>query len=145
MPREGEDMGPPVITLTTHKPIVLSKDDTVEKAVHVMAENNIGAVIIVDEHLKPIGIFTERDLLVKVCHKGVDMSRVKLEEVMTKDPVVVKEDTPARIALELMLNYGFRHLPVVDENEVLVGVVSIKDLTKPLASEVDVSELHSAG
>ncbi len=142
---EGEDMGPPVITVASQSPIVLKEDDSVAKAVQLMAEHNIGAVVIVDGSMKPIGIFTERDLLIKVCAKGLDMSSVKLKEVMTKNPFTIKEETPVKHALEIMLNFGFRHLPIVDESGTLIGIVSIRDLSKPLALDVDVSELHSAG
>ncbi len=140
-----EDMGPPVITLVSHEPVILREDDTVEKAVKLMAEHNIGAVVIVDDHMRPIGIFTERDLLLKVCAKGLDMKEVKLKDVMTRNPVTVRDETPAKVALDMMINFGFRHLPVVDEKGVLIGVVSIRDLTKPFAGEIDISELHSAG
>ncbi|MCE4628630.1 MAG: CBS domain-containing protein [Desulfurococcales archaeon] len=144
MASEKKDLGPPVSSLLAHSPIVLKPDNTVADAIRVMAEHNIGAVVIVDDKFRPIGIFTERDLLIKVCAKGLDPKSVKLEEVMTKDPVTISEDTPALQALEIMMNFGFRHLPVVDENGILVGVVSIRDLSKPMV-EVDVSELHSAG
>lgn len=144
MASEKKDLGPPVSSLLAHSPIVLKPDNTVADAIRVMAEHNIGAVVIVDDKFRPIGIFTERDLLIKVCAKGLDPEKVKLEEVMTRDPVTITEDTPALQALEIMMNFGFRHLPVVDENGILVGVVSIRDLSKPMM-EVDVSELHSAG
>jgi CBS domain-containing protein len=132
-------------SLGSHQPIVLKPDNTVADAIKVMAEHNIGAVIIVDEKFKPIGIFTERDLLIKVCAKGLKPEETKLAEVMTKNPFVVKEDTPAKQALEIMISFGFRHLPIVDEQGTLIGVVSIRDLSKPFIEEVDISELHSAG
>ena len=144
MSESSRDMGPPVSSIASHNPIVLKPSNTVADAIKVMAENNIGAVVIVDENFRPIGIFTERDLLIKVCAKGLDPAKVRLEEVMTKDPVTIKEDTPVMQALEIMMNFGFRHLPIVDDNGVLVGIVSIRDLSKPMM-EVDISELHSAG
>ncbi|MCE4624641.1 MAG: CBS domain-containing protein [Desulfurococcales archaeon] len=144
MSREEKDLGPPVSSLGAHHPIVLSPEDTVDKAIKIMADHNIGAIVVVDEKFRPVGIFTERDLLIKVCAKGLDPKDVKLKEVMTPNPVTVREDTPALQALEIMMNFGFRHLPIVDENGILVGIVSIRDLSKPVV-EVDISELHSAG
>ncbi|MCE4600198.1 MAG: CBS domain-containing protein [Desulfurococcales archaeon] len=135
----------PVVSLITKQPIVMKPEDTVDKAVSKMAEENVGSVIIVDDKLKPIGIFTERDLLIKVCAKGLDPSRVKLGDVMTRRLVTIKESEPARRALETMLHFGFRHLPVVDSSGRLVGVISIKDVSRPFVGEVDVEELHSAG
>ena len=144
MSREEKDLGPPVSSLGAQHPIVLDPEDTVEKAIKVMADNNIGAIVVVDKKFRPIGIFTERDLLIKVCAKGLDPKSVKLKDVMTPNPITVREDTPALQALEIMMNFGFRHLPIVDENGILVGIVSIRDLSKPVV-EVDISELHSAG
>ena len=144
MSESSKDMGPPVSSIASHNPIVLKPSDTVADAVKIMAENNIGAVVIVDENFRPIGIFTERDLLIKVCARGLDPAKVRLEEVMTRDPVTIREDTPVMQALEIMMNFGFRHLPIVDDNGILVGIVSIRDLSKPMM-EVDISELHSAG
>ncbi len=141
---EGRDMGPPVSSIASHNPIVLSPDNTVKDAIKVMAEHNIGAVIIVDEQFRPIGIFTERDLLIRVCAKNLDPDKTKLKDVMTPNPVTITDDTPVMQALELMMNYGFRHLPIVDDKGILVGVVSLRDLSKPMV-EVDISELHSAG
>ncbi|MEB3806532.1 MAG: CBS domain-containing protein [Desulfurococcales archaeon] len=135
----------PVVSLITKQPIVMKPEDTVDKAVSKMAEENVGSVIIVDDKFKPIGIFTERDLLIKVCAKGLDPSKVKLGDVMTRRLVTIKESEPARRALETMLHFGFRHLPVVDSSGRLVGVISIKDVSRPFVGEVDVEELHSAG
>ena len=135
----------PVVSLIVKQPIVMKPDDTVENAVKKMAEENVGSVVIVDEHLRPIGIFTERDLLIKVCAKGLNPAEVKLKDVMTPKPITIKESEPARRALETMLHFGFRHLPVVDNDGKLIGVISIKDVSRPFVGEVDVEELHSAG
>ncbi len=143
MPSEHADV--PIVALLTRKPLYMKPSDTVLEAVKRMAEENVGSVVIVDEDMKPIGIFTERDLLIRVCARGLDMAKVKLEEVMTRDPITVRESDTARKALEIMLHFGFRHLPVVDSEGRLVGVVSIRDVTQPLAGEVDIEELHAAG
>lgn len=139
----AEDL--PVVSLITKSPVVMKEDNTVYEAVKKMAEENIGSVIIVDEEFKPIGIFTERDLLRRVCASDLDPKKVRLGDVMTRDPITIKESEPARRALEIMLHFGFRHLPVVDENGKLVGIISIKDVSRPFVGDVDVEELHAAG
>lgn len=139
----GEDL--PVVSLIAKPPVVMKEDNTVYEAVKKMAEENIGSVIIVDEEFKPIGIFTERDLLRRVCASDLDPKKVRLGDVMTRDPTTIKESEPARRALEIMLHFGFRHLPVVDENGKLVGIISIKDVSRPFVGDVDVEELHAAG
>jgi len=135
----------PIVALLTRKPLVLKPSATVREAIELMASENVGSVVVVDDDMRPIGIFTERDLLMKVCARGLDPGEVRIEEVMTRDPIVVRESDTARKALEIMLHFGFRHLPVVDSEGRLVGVVSIRDVSQPLAGDVDVDELHAAG
>lgn len=135
----------PVGSLLAGSPIVLREHDTVARAVEEMSRANKGSVIIVDDELKPIGIFTERDLLMRVCARGLDMQSTTLGSVMTRNPVTVNENDSARRVMELMNHFGFRHVPVVDKEGRLIGVVSLRDISRLLAGEVDVDELHSAG
>ncbi len=135
----------PVGSLLAGSPLVLREHDTVAMAVEEMSKANKGSVIIVNDELKPIGIFTERDLLMRVCARGLDMKTTTLGSVMTRNPVTVNENDSARRVMELMNHFGFRHVPVVDEEGRLIGVVSLRDISRLLAGEVDVDELHSAG
>ncbi|MCE4621125.1 MAG: CBS domain-containing protein [Desulfurococcales archaeon] len=136
--------GPTLFTLMQKIDIVsLPPDATVEDAIKAMAEANIGSILVVEEG-KLVGIFTERDLLVKVSAKGLDPSKVKLREVMTANPIAAKPDWTAAEALEVMAYYGFRHLPVVDDDGRVVGIVSIKDVCRALTQTIDVDELHTA-
>lgn len=136
--------GPPLFTLRVKDVAKLKKDNLVSEAVQIMSERKIGSIVIVDDGDKPIGIFTERDLLLKVLGEGRPLN-LKLEEVMTEHPIVAKEDWPAAKALETMIAHGFRHLPIVDDDGRLIGIVSIKDIGKIFLEEVDVSELYAAG
>jgi CBS domain-containing protein len=82
-------------------------------------------LIVADDLL--VGIVTERDLTAKVLAASLDPDVTRLEAVMTPDPdVLAPGDTPSN-ALELMRDRGFRHLPIVDKDEI-VGIVSIRDL-----------------
>ncbi len=136
--------GPPVLTMMSREVLTAKKDETVASVVKRMAERGVGSVVVVDDEGKPIGIFTERDLLVKVIGAGKPLE-VPLAEVMTPDPIVAKPDWSLAHALEVMVHYGFRHLPVVGDDGKLIGMVSIKDIAKTLSSEIDVDELHAAG
>lgn len=135
----------PVVSLVKRPPVAFKPENTVMEAVVKMAEENIGSIIIVDDNFKPIGVFTERDVVRRVLAGGVDPEKTKLREVMTSRPITVREGESAKRALELMLHFGFRHLPVVDSDGRLVGVVSIRDVSRPFAGEIDVTELHSVG
>jgi CBS domain-containing protein len=105
--------------------VVQPPSATVRQAVMVMTGNRIGAVPVVEgRHL--IGIFTERDVLTRVIAAGRDVDRTRLEEVMTRRPETVSIDCPLLEALDVMIEGGFRHLPVMSDGAV-VGVVSIRD------------------
>lgn len=105
---------------------VLPPSASVRIAVRAMAGKGIGAVLVVDgETLK--GIFTERDLAIRVVASGCDPDKTPLAEVMTVNPDVLAPDASAAEALDMMQSRNYRHLPVLDQGR-LVGIVSIRDL-----------------
>jgi len=103
-----------------------NKDMTVRAACRLMAENRIGALVIVDSN-RIAGIFTERDALNKVLAGGLDPDITKLAQVMVKDPQTIRADKPLGYALQFMADGGFRHVPVVDAEGAPVGMVSARD------------------
>ncbi len=99
---------------------------TVAEAATVMGGRHVGsALVMVDGRLA--GIFTERDIL-RALASHFDAAGHTVGQWMAKDPVTVDPDMRVRDALDLLLERGFRHLPVVEDGEV-VGVVSLRDLT----------------
>ncbi len=117
-------------TLTT-----FAADITVRQAAKVMAERHIGAVLITATG-KLEGIFTERDILNRVVAPGRDPETVKIGEVMTPNPDTVTPDATALDTLIRMQTKGYRHLPVVDDGE-LVGIVSVRDLFNAVKRELE--------
>lgn len=117
-------------TLTT-----FSADVTVRQAAKVMAERHIGAVLITSNG-KLEGIFTERDILNRVVAPGKDPDTVKIGDVMTRNPDTVPPDATALDTLIRMQTKGYRHLPVVDDGE-LVGIVSVRDLFAAVKRELE--------
>jgi CBS domain-containing protein len=106
--------------------IRLGPQATIQEAAEQMAAHRIGAIaVVVSGELK--GIFTERDLLNRVVAKGLQPTDVCLEEVMTRNPITVASDTSLVESLGVMFEHKFRHLPVVDEGQV-VGVMSCRDI-----------------
>ena len=99
--------------------------DTVGEAVGVMAQNRIGSVLIMDGD-RLLGIFTERDT-VRALSLSHDAPRHEIVSWMTHDPMTIPPDTESEDALRVMLDNGFRHLPVVEDGKV-VGMVSMRDL-----------------
>ncbi len=99
---------------------------TVRDAARVMTERHIGAVLVaVDGRLQ--GIFTERDVLARVVAAGLDPDDTALGGVMTPNPDTVAPNDTALDALRRMSECGYRHLPVLDGDQ-MVGIVSIRDL-----------------
>jgi CBS domain-containing protein len=109
---------------------------TVYEALEVMAEKNIGAVIVTDEDGKLHGIFSERDYARKMIIKGRDAHVTRVQEIMTTLIISVNPDTHLRDCMSLMTEKRIRHLPVLKDGK-LVGVISIGDVVKSLLSEQD--------
>lgn len=103
------------------------RDSTVLDAAKMMADRHVGAVLITTKDGRIEGIFTERDLAVRVVAQGRDPATTKLNAVMTKNPATLAPNDPPESALERMRAGDFRHLPVVEGSRV-IGVVSIRDL-----------------
>jgi CBS domain-containing protein len=99
----------------------------VADAVAVMAEREVGAVLVMTEDRLVAGIFSERDLLVRVVRVGLDPASTPLSMVMTRDVRFVSPGTTTEAALALMHVLGFRHLLVIDGARVY-GLVSMRDL-----------------
>lgn len=100
---------------------------TVHDAVHAMAERRISAVLVTEDG-RLSGIFTERDLAVKVVAAGLDPAATPLSAVMTRTPDTLPPDATAIQALDLMESRRYRHLPVVTADGAVAGIVSIRDL-----------------
>lgn len=96
-------------------------------AVEHMNDRHIGALVVVDGP-RLAGIFTERDVLVRVVAAGRDPRSTRVAEVMTPDPVIVRPETTISDAMRLITERRCRHLPVVDESG-LCGLISSGDLT----------------
>jgi CBS domain-containing protein len=105
----------------------VAPEDTIGEAAQRMADSNVGSSVVL-EHGRLIGILTERDLL-RAMAQRVHPSEARVREWMTAEPVAVSESTTADEAARLMVDNGFRHLPVVDGDRTL-GVVSLRDVMR---------------
>jgi CBS domain-containing protein len=116
-----------LLRLSHRPPIVVSPNATVLSAVELMSSNKVGAIGVVDDE-KLVGIFTERDLMERVVMKVAEPSKTTIGDVMTS-PVesVHSSDDPER-ALERMIDRHIRHLPVTDDSNRILGMLSIRNL-----------------
>ncbi|HIM42329.1 MAG TPA: CBS domain-containing protein [Rhodospirillales bacterium] len=108
-------------------------DDTVLDAIKMLAEKDIGALIVIKDD-KPVGIFTERDYARNVYLKGKSSLDTAVRDVMVAPVICVKPDQTVDECMALMTAKRFRHLPIMDGDE-LVGMVSIGDLVKSVIAE----------
>jgi CBS domain-containing protein len=107
--------------------ISVSAAGTVTDAVALMAAHEIGAVLVMSEDGLVAGIFSERDLLVRVVHAGLDVKTTPMSMVMTREVKFVTPNTTTEAALALMHLHRFRHLLVIDGPHVR-GLVSMRDM-----------------
>jgi CBS domain-containing protein len=111
----------------------LSSNNTVRQALQLMADKNIGAIVIKDQD-KLIGIFSERDYARKVVLKGKNSTDTKLAEVMSKEVITISSDMQIDACMQLMTDKRVRHLPVVDNGK-SIGIISIGDVVRLMIDE----------
>jgi len=111
----------------------LSSNNTVRQALQLMADKNIGAIVIKDQD-KITGIFSERDYARKVVLKGKNSTDTKLAEVMSKDVITISSDMQIDACMQLMTDKRVRHLPVVDNGK-SIGIISIGDVVRLMIDE----------
>ena len=112
---------------TVRPPICVSPHTSVRSAIEQMNRHSAGCVL-VEEGGRLVGIFTERDVLIKVVGMAMDVEQTPVITVMTADPEFLSPDDRVSYALNKMSIGGFRHIPLVDENGRSVGVVSMRNV-----------------
>lgn len=119
-----------VKALRVHEPVTIGPEGTVGEAINLMKEHGAGCVVVTDG-AKPVGMFTERDVLTKAVGTSMDLG-TSIAEVMTKSPRVIEESCPIEEVIRLMHRGGFRNIPLVDSSGSLQGIVSVKRVVEYL-------------
>jgi CBS domain-containing protein len=124
---------PDVVTVKPHQELV--------PAAELMREHHVGYLVVVEPDLanetqKPVGVLTDRDIVVTVVARQLDPRAFRVEDVMTREPVVVGESDSVAKALESMNRIGVRRLPVVGTRGQLVGIISLDDVIDALADQL---------
>jgi CBS domain-containing protein len=114
---------------------LIGPDDSVAKAADRMRQRTVGSLIVVDAGKRPIGIITDRDLVIRALADARAADATPVSEVMTPDIITTTVDTSINSALRLMRDGPFRRLPIVDGNGVLVGLVTADDLLITIGRE----------
>ena len=123
----------------TKELVYSSPGDRVSDVAQLMKNEDIGPVLIVDDShdgKRLVGIVTDRDLAIKVVGEGRDPQNTRVEDVMTKKVITCRADDDVQNAMKAMAQYQLRRIPVVDDNNRLVGIISQADV----ATRVDEPE-----
>jgi CBS domain-containing protein len=123
----------PTRMLRARKPLVFSRHDSATDAMRLMQAEHRGCVLVTQDGTpsSPLaGIFTERDVLFRIVDRGRNPATLPLGDVMTPDPERVGVNQPIGAVLHMMSVGGFRHIPVVEEGDLPVFVVSVTDVVQ---------------
>lgn len=110
-------------------------EETIHAAAHRLRKRKVGTLVILDRANRPVGILTDRDLVVRAVAQGKDPRQTRVGEVMTRNPTTISESAPIEQALSLMRSGCFRRIPVTGSDHTLVGLVSLDDILSLLAQE----------
>ena len=127
--------------------VVVEKTESVREAINLMRNNHVGDVVVVEKRENssiPLGILTDRDIVVEILAEDVDLNAVNVGDVMSYQLVTVDEETKLMDAIKLMRMKGVRRLPVVNEQGGLEGILSVDDLLELIVEQLtDIASLVS--
>ena len=109
---------------------------TLGDAAKLMRAQHVGSIVVCDEGRRPVGILTDRDIVVEVLAADLDPRTVKVGEVMSRNPATALEDDELTWALKVMRDHGVRRLPVVKAGGQLAGIVALDDLLSSAATSL---------
>lgn len=115
--------------------------DELLSAARLMREKHVGYLVVVepavaDATFHPVGVLTDRDIVVETIAREIEPRSLRVEDVMTRNPVVARADEPLAVALSEMRRMGVRRLPVIGSHGELVGVVSLDDALATLTAQL---------
>jgi CBS domain-containing protein len=113
--------GPEVVTI--------APDSTIKRAADIMREHDISALVVTN-HGELSGVITERDIARGFSRHGGELALMRVREIMTRAVVTISKDDDVKQVMVLMTRHRVRHLPVVEEDGALAGIVSIGDVVK---------------
>lgn len=111
----------------------------VVEAARMMRHNHVGSIIVThdgDKGTRPVGIITDRDLVIEIMAEEIDPGTVTVGDVMTRYPLAAYEDDEPYVVLEAMRNKGVRRIPVIDSDGMLVGVLAVDDILQMISREL---------
>ena len=129
--------------LMTHDPVCCLASDTVDRAAQLMRQEDAGSLPVIENHQnkKLLGIITDRDIALKVVADKRDVGSTRAQEVMTRNPVTCRADYDLQVALDSMASHQVRRIPVVDDKNQVVGIISQSDVATRVSEPAMTAEL----
>ncbi len=135
----------PVKDVCVRNVVHVSRDTTIQEAAQLMRQHHVGDLIVVDqdhEGMRPVGIITDRDIVLSVVAPKLDASVITVADIMGEELTTCREDIGVSECIRKMRARGVRRMPIVSQRGDLVGIVSVDDLIEMLAEELnEVSKL----
>ncbi|MFQ5637916.1 MAG: cyclic nucleotide-binding/CBS domain-containing protein [bacterium] len=128
---KDEDLEAPIDSLNLKKAVVVETGASVKKCIEKLLARHFGSLLVVKENVL-VGIFTERDVLMKIAGKNINLTQAKIDDFMTPHPASKKKTDSVLSALKLMNDGGYRHIAIVDDENHPYAVLSIKNIVNYL-------------
>jgi len=128
----------PVSEICNREVIIVQRDETVLEAAKLMRQHHVGDVVVVEDRNGiriPVGIVTDRDLVMEIMAMGLDQTVIRVGDIMEQELVTVKGSTGIFEAVQFMRHKTVRRLPIVDEKGGLIGILTLDDLLELLSEE----------
>lgn len=119
--------------------VIVSKNEPVTEAVKLMRSQHVGDLIVVDQQddrVLPVGILTDRDIVLEIMAENIDPDTVDVGDVMSYELVTIVDSTPLMDTIKYMRSKGVRRLPVVDQQGDLLGIITADDILELLAEQM---------
>ncbi|MDA8363807.1 MAG: CBS domain-containing protein [Gammaproteobacteria bacterium] len=129
----------PIGEICNREVVFVGRDDTVQEAARLMRQHHVGDLVVAEDRggvRYPVGMLTDRDLVVEVLAAGVDIDTVSVGDIMSTDPAVARESDGIYDTIQRMRARAVRRIPVVGGHGELVGIVAVDDLLELLADEI---------
>jgi CBS domain-containing protein len=129
----------PISEICNREVIIVQRSNTILEAAQLMRQHHVGDVVVVEEQggiRIPVGIVTDRDLVVEIMAPAIDQNVITVGDIMAPELATVKENAGMFETIEYMRAKGVRRVPVVDKGGGLVGILTLDDLLELLAEEL---------
>lgn len=120
--------------------VIVTRTESMREVVDLMRHHHVGSIVVADrkdDTAKPLGIITDRDIVLELLAEDVDLSAVSVGDVMSPDPVTIEESAPLLDALDLMGKTGVRRILVVNSKGYLLGLLAVDDVLELIGEQIN--------